>query len=421
VSLTETLLNETAVHVPAPLNGCGTAGASPNNVYGYGRLDIKAAVDRITTGGGTLPNLLPYQPPDWSHEVVVSDVTGTSTDITTLLPTDTLYLDWALVNSGGASINTSFTVELYVDDVFRTFWTPSLPIDIVGKAVVQDYNLGSLGIGSHTLRIKADAANSVAESNESDNEYTKTITVYGQKSYTITTSVSPSNSGFVTDPRDPDFPTDGTFPAGSFHMLDVTGASGFVFSNWTENGNVVSTQRRYTFVLDHDRNIVANFAPAPVPVPTPTITISSSSAVVNEGQSTAITVFASTVNPSQPVTVNYSLSGKAAYGADYVVDGNVGQITIPPGASSATVTLNALTDNLREKKEKAVMTLQRGTSYKLSKKKKATVTIVDVAPIPTSTITSAPYFVASRGGELKMAGGGIEPPTRGFSVLCSAN
>ena len=49
-------------------------------------------------------------------------------------------------------------------------------------------------------------------------------------------------------------------------------------------------------------------------------------------------------------------------------------------------------DNLKEKKEKAVMTLQPGTGYKLPKKKKATVTIANVLPTPTpsSAMTSAP-------------------------------
>jgi subtilisin family serine protease len=38
----ETMLNQTAVHISS--NSCSSSG-SPNNVYGYGRLDIKAAVD----------------------------------------------------------------------------------------------------------------------------------------------------------------------------------------------------------------------------------------------------------------------------------------------------------------------------------------------------------------------------------------
>jgi len=116
---------------------------------------------------------------------------------------------------------------------------------------------------------------------------------------------------------------------------------------------------------------------APGPFLTPTITISPLSAVVNEGQSADFTISASTVNPSEPVTVNYSMSGKAMYGTDYTLSGIFGQITIPPGASTATVTLNALTDNHREKNEKATMTLLAGTGYNLPRNKKASLTIAN--------------------------------------------
>jgi len=44
------------------------------------------------------------------------------------------------------------------------------------------------------------------------------------------------------------------------------------------------------------------------------------------------------------------MSGKAIFGTDYTVSGTFGQITVPGGASSATVTLTALTNNLMKKK-----------------------------------------------------------------------
>lgn len=352
-----------------------------------------------------LPNLVPYAPPDWFDKIVVSDTTGTTIDVRNLVPTDTLYLDWALSNTGDAGINASFTVELYVDDVFRTFWTVSPPLPVDGVAAIQDYNLGSLGLGTHTLRLKCDATNSVPESDETDNEYTKTITVYGQKTYTITTSVSPPNAGiiFVGPPDEYGFPIDiwsgtvVTFPAGSFLALDVHSNPGFVFVNWTENGQVLTPSRRgMLFILDRDRNIVGNFnvapppTPAPTPIPSPAITVSSATPVVNEGQSAVFTIFASIVNPSQPVTVNYRMGGRASYGLDYILSGIYGQVTIPAGAASATVTLTALPDNLREKSQKAIMSLQPGHGYSLLKNRKASLTIVNVLPGPPPAAGLAP-------------------------------
>ena len=80
------------------------------------------------------------------------------------------------------------------------------------------------------------------------------------------------------------------------------------------------------------------------------------------------------------------MSGKAIQGSDYRLSGSSGQVTIPAGQMSGTVTLSALIDNMKEKKETAQMTLQPGAGYDFAtngkKKKKnktpsATVTILD--------------------------------------------
>src|SRR5262249_54512646 len=43
----------------------------------------------------------------------------------------------------------------------------------------ENFSIGSLSAGSHTLRIVADSTGQIPESNEGDNEYTKTIAVGG--------------------------------------------------------------------------------------------------------------------------------------------------------------------------------------------------------------------------------------------------
>ena len=69
--------------------------------------------------------------------------------------------------------------------------------------------------------------------------------------YTIGLSASPSAGGTVSG--------DGTFPAGSSQTVTATANSGWSFANWTESGNVVSSSASYTFTLNANRTLVANF------------------------------------------------------------------------------------------------------------------------------------------------------------------
>ena len=98
---------------------------------------------------------------------------------------------------------------------------------------------------------------------------------------------------------------------------------------------------------------------------------------MNEGGTAAFIVTRTPVS-SQPLTVTYAISGKAAFGADYTLSGTIGQIIIPADQASAMITLNALTDNLSEKAEKTKLTINKSASYKTSRAKKAMITIMNV-------------------------------------------
>jgi hypothetical protein len=132
----------------------------------------------------------------------------------------------------------------------------------------------------------------------------------------------------------------------------------------------------------HLEGLVFGTAPAPTPTPTPTasppapkISVEAAPTRIAEGTDTTYTISASTINPFQATTVHYSMSGKAQFGNDYTLSGIFGQASIPAGASSTTIVLHVLSDAAKEKTEKVTMTLSAGSNYKLSKAKKATVTI----------------------------------------------
>ncbi|RZB38000.1 MAG: hypothetical protein SRB2_00346 [Desulfobacteraceae bacterium Eth-SRB2] len=125
----------------------------------------------------TTPNLTPYKPSGWSDKIVVSTNSGDHLDDSPLYDTDTLYIDFAVDNDGTAPTDQTYYIALYIDDVIKLALHKDPPHSpgLYGK--IEDYLIGSLSAGTHTIKLVADYDNRIAESNETDNEYTKTITV----------------------------------------------------------------------------------------------------------------------------------------------------------------------------------------------------------------------------------------------------
>ena len=73
--------------------------------------------------------------------------------------------------------------------------------------------------------------------------------------YNITVSANPTNGGTVTG--------GGSYNQGASCTVSATANSGYTFNNWTENGNVVSSQANYTFTVNGNRTLVANFTAQP--------------------------------------------------------------------------------------------------------------------------------------------------------------
>ena len=74
---------------------------------------------------------------------------------------------------------------------------------------------------------------------------------FSLNTYTVAVSANPTNSGTVTGGS--------TYNYGQSCTVSATAATGYTFTNWTENGSVVSTDANYTFTVNANRNLVANF------------------------------------------------------------------------------------------------------------------------------------------------------------------
>lgn len=129
------------------------------------------------TAAAQRPNLKPYKPANWSDAIVISTMAGTTTDATTLLATDTLYLDFAVLNDGSAAASERYFHEIQVDGAPRVTYRTEPPQEPGVTAIAMDFNLGTLAAGTHSVRITTDSTHVIAESNEADNEYIKTIAI----------------------------------------------------------------------------------------------------------------------------------------------------------------------------------------------------------------------------------------------------
>lgn len=157
---------------------------------------------------GSLPNLRPHQPRNWSDRIVVSNVKDTHSDSSTLRDTDDLFVDFAVVNAGAGSVTESFSVELIVDGrparTFESERSADSPLMSNYLTSWSDYWIGRLSAGTHTLKIVVDSEDSVSESNEGDNEYSRTITVRQSSAsgcFPLTTGVVPRGAGTIAPSR----------------------------------------------------------------------------------------------------------------------------------------------------------------------------------------------------------------------------
>ena len=179
---------------------CGTLGA--RTAIGIVAVLLGVAFPVSFRAQSDLPNLRPFQPDGWSDAIVVSNRQDTNTDTLELNAADRLYVDFAVINSGTASTTEPFRIELFLNGRLWEIFEVRSPLDPRVYRFREDYAVRRLGVGAHTLRIVADAGEAVSESDESDNEYTRTIIVKGD-CFPLTTKVSPRAAGVLTPNRDP--------------------------------------------------------------------------------------------------------------------------------------------------------------------------------------------------------------------------
>jgi len=132
----------------------------------------------------TQSNLAPHQPNGWSDKLVIKQRPRASIDQNTydaapktFYTTNPLRVDWAIINNGDAPTPRTFQCALLVDGVVKAKWKRSSRLKPGSVMSAQDVPLGYLSAGTHRIQIVADSTGVVQESDETDNRYTRTVTV----------------------------------------------------------------------------------------------------------------------------------------------------------------------------------------------------------------------------------------------------
>lgn len=146
------------------------------STYGsIGEYDLTGTVPGL--GVTLFPNLAFVPPTGATSPLVITNTPGSRTDATAFYATDPLYLSFAVNNGGEADVKAAFTTAVYVDDVLKATIPAAVPLPTGGTNATNDFLLGNLPVGAHTIRLVADAGSTVGESNENDNVLSRTINV----------------------------------------------------------------------------------------------------------------------------------------------------------------------------------------------------------------------------------------------------
>ena len=145
---------------------------------------------------------------------------------------------WDVV-SGAEGYAVYVSTQYYPDGMF------------MGNVTTNEYIMGSNVEGQlyFSVRTICDASNEIVS--DRSEEVSVILSEDIQLNYDIIVTVNPENAGTVTG--------DGYYNVNDVVTLTASANAGYKFLNWTENGEVVSTESQYLFTFTTHRELVANF------------------------------------------------------------------------------------------------------------------------------------------------------------------
>ncbi len=206
-------------------------------------ISLPTALDSASLSLDTSGNGFWYGQAGTTHDGVDAAQSGavTNTQSSTLQITvtgpGTFTFWWAVSSEQGFDL-----LSFYVDDVSQEA--------LSGTTVVWQQKSVTLGSGTHTLKWTYSKDGSV--NSGSDAGWVDQVSwTPNTATYTITTAASPAAGGTTSG--------GGTKVVGSSCTVTAMASGGWMFSNWTEGGAVVSSSPNYTFTVSGNRALTATF------------------------------------------------------------------------------------------------------------------------------------------------------------------
>jgi hypothetical protein len=248
----------------------GTTGTATLTVFGYNKITYIGTVN-ITSGGSTQYNVSVSANPAIGGTVTGGGTynQGQSCTVTATANAGYTFTNWT-ENGAVVSAQASYTFTVNSNrNLVANFQAQTQNYTIAVSASPRDGGTvtggGSYQQGqSCTVTATANTGYTFTNWTENGNvvssnaNYAFTVTGnrtlvanFTAQSYTISVSANPSNGGTVSG--------GGSYQQGQSCTVHATANSGYIFTNWTENGNVISSNANYTFTVTGNRTLVANF------------------------------------------------------------------------------------------------------------------------------------------------------------------
>ena len=254
----------------------GTTGTATLTVFGYNKITYIATIN-IVGGGVTEYNITVSANPTIGGTATGGGTyqQGQSCTVTASAATGYNFTNWT-ENGNVVSTNASYTFNVTGNRTLVANFT-AVPQSYTITVSANPTNGGTAtGGGSYqqgqscTVVASPNANYTFTNWTENGNvvstnaSYTFNVTgnrtlvahfTYVPQNYTITVSANPTVGGSAIG--------GGSYQEGQSCTLIATPAEHYTFANWTENGNVVSTNAHYTFTVTGNRNLMANFTYVP--------------------------------------------------------------------------------------------------------------------------------------------------------------